>query len=264
MIQYPSFVDALTVSRSRGRLGRYPFLWDGLAGYWSMLQGGGVTIFDLSGYNNHASLFSGMDPATDWVVTEKGWAIDFDGFNDRILFDRDIVASRLAATLMTRVRFSSTSRAADRLWSNSGTDSESYIQMMGDLNRWQVETDTAANILLSEPGIPDTDWHTACFVFRDSHVLYYLDGVAIDDDAGMTDDITFNRIGMEGSTTFSGLLADFGFWNRALAPSEIKLLYDVPHAITMLRPMAYPLGVEAGPSFNPAWAEGLNTYIGAT
>lgn len=65
---------------------RYPQLWRGLVGSWS-LGPTGVTLRDWSGRANHGTL-TDMDQGTDWVVsTHKGvssWVLDFDGSNDLV------------------------------------------------------------------------------------------------------------------------------------------------------------------------------------
>jgi hypothetical protein len=60
----------------------HPNLWDGLVGAWMPSMGvTGKTLRDVSGNENHGTL-TNMDPATDWVTSEKGSALDFDGNND--------------------------------------------------------------------------------------------------------------------------------------------------------------------------------------
>jgi hypothetical protein len=62
----------------------YAGLWEGLVGCWVPQMGPtGDTLLDLSGYRNHGTL-TNMDPATDWVTQQDGWALDFDGSNDHI------------------------------------------------------------------------------------------------------------------------------------------------------------------------------------
>lgn len=63
----------------------YPQLWNGMVFGWSANLGitGGI-IRDRSGKANHGTLTS-MDPATDWVRTANGLALDFDGSNDYVL-----------------------------------------------------------------------------------------------------------------------------------------------------------------------------------
>lgn len=59
-----------------------PKLWDGLVGAWMPSLGvTGGTLRDVSGNENHGTL-TNMDPASDWVNTGKGLALDFDGSND--------------------------------------------------------------------------------------------------------------------------------------------------------------------------------------
>lgn len=43
----------------------------------------GNKLFDTSPNNNHGDL-TNMDPATDWVITEHGWAMDWDGSDDYV------------------------------------------------------------------------------------------------------------------------------------------------------------------------------------
>ena len=85
MLRLPSFTESLEVARGWGRNSEAPHLWNGLAANWNFLQGGGSTLYDIAG-SNHGTL-TNMDPATDWVMTEKGWALDFDGSNDGVLID---------------------------------------------------------------------------------------------------------------------------------------------------------------------------------
>jgi hypothetical protein len=62
----------------------HPNLWDGLVGAWMPSLGvtGGI-LRDVSENENHGTL-TNMDPATDWVTTSKGLALDFDGVNDYV------------------------------------------------------------------------------------------------------------------------------------------------------------------------------------
>lgn len=62
----------------------YPQLWDGLvACYEPGLGPQGGVLYDFAGRRLDGTL-TNMDPATDWVVTERGYALDFDGSNDYV------------------------------------------------------------------------------------------------------------------------------------------------------------------------------------
>ena len=82
-IYIPTLDEILNVADGRGALSDAPHLWHGLVGWWPMQEGGGARAFDASGHGNDGTL-TNMDPATDWVVTEKGRALDFDGNNDYV------------------------------------------------------------------------------------------------------------------------------------------------------------------------------------
>ncbi len=58
----------------------------GLVGFWLPLPSlsGGMKLYDLSRYRNHGTL-SNMDPRTDWVNTERGIALDFDGTDTSVV-----------------------------------------------------------------------------------------------------------------------------------------------------------------------------------
>ena len=48
------------------------------AGVWLMNEGEGTTVHDYSGNENHGTMMN-MDPATDWIEHDNGYALDFDG-----------------------------------------------------------------------------------------------------------------------------------------------------------------------------------------
>jgi hypothetical protein len=60
-------------------------LWNGVVGFWSATAGpSGYRLLDRSGRGNHGTL-TDMDAATDWVVDDGRYALDFDGVNDYVL-----------------------------------------------------------------------------------------------------------------------------------------------------------------------------------
>jgi hypothetical protein len=86
----------------------HPELWDGLVGAWMPSFGStGGTLRDVSGNRNHGTL-TGMDSATDWVASEKGLALDFDGTDDYVQTS-DITLSAPQFTISSWVKFDSTS-----------------------------------------------------------------------------------------------------------------------------------------------------------
>ena len=86
----------------------YAGLWEGLVGCWVPQMGStGNRLLDLSGCNNHGTL-TNMDPATDWVTGQDGWALDFDyGSNNYINCGN--FANTTACTVSTIIKADSTS-----------------------------------------------------------------------------------------------------------------------------------------------------------
>ncbi len=73
--QTPNYAQGF--ARYRGE-SAYPELWDGLVGLWAPLLGatGGV-LFNWSPQGRaHDGTLVNMDPATDWIDTRYGWALD--------------------------------------------------------------------------------------------------------------------------------------------------------------------------------------------
>ena len=68
---------------SRAAESANPGLWDDLVFANALTLGptGGVAK-DVSGYGRDGVLSAAMNPGDDWVIGEKGWALDFDGNAD--------------------------------------------------------------------------------------------------------------------------------------------------------------------------------------
>jgi hypothetical protein len=63
----------------------YPELWRGCVGAWAPCLGPtGLRLRDWSGFSNHGTL-TGMDAASDWVMSGGKFGLDFDGVNDHVL-----------------------------------------------------------------------------------------------------------------------------------------------------------------------------------
>ena len=61
-------------ARSPGE-SQHPELWHGVRGLWVPALGPtGAKLFDVSGRGFHGAFAEGMNSATDWVTTPRGWA----------------------------------------------------------------------------------------------------------------------------------------------------------------------------------------------
>lgn len=64
---------------------KYPGLWRGCVGAWCPVHQRfpASTLIDYSPNNNHGTL-TNMDITTDWIVSDRNRALDFDGSNDYV------------------------------------------------------------------------------------------------------------------------------------------------------------------------------------
>ncbi len=255
MIHIPTFTEALTVSRSRGRLSKAPHLWHGNVGLWSTIQGGGHTLYDLSGYDNGAAL-TNMDPATDWVSSEMGPVLDLDGGNDWLsISDSPTLQITGALTLAISLNFTnltgddggliSKSKAAGK-WFSNNANKVYELGILNDVCLFNISNGTNRNFVGSATtGLEDGDWHTIVATWDGSNTAdalkMYFDGKAVVSGAGTIAAIQTSTdvlaIGGFGAIwfPFAGQIASVGIWNRALTPSEIMKLYVRPHLMVRMQ-----------------------------
>ena len=211
-----------------------PNLWKGLVGLWAPSLGPtGLTLRDQSGYGNHGTL-TFMDPATDWVVSEKGWALDFDGSSDHIkIGEIRANAGRFSVVCLGNIVGSdgdgwilgdrSANENAVGIWANFGSQSIRFADGTSVFYDWGNAADVQG-------------WRLWSFVYDDPAVILGLDlELKTSSVAGKT--ITWSAVdslATRSGSEFEGPISLWGVWNRALHPAEIQQLYVDPHAL--LRP----------------------------
>lgn len=263
-MRIPTFAEAIAASRSRGRMTKSPHLWDGLMAHYSYLEGGGKTLYDLGGSDNSGAL-TNMNPATDWVVTEKGWALDLkDDANQHVVIAANAALLALPTTYNFTASFwfqadSSATDHAGLAW--EGTD-DVVLYPNDNIDGgggWRVFwRDLGGNIISENTGGMAGEWHLATFVSRASNLHeVYRDGVleGTSSDTGAAGPFSNLYIGTFTPTSqhFDGRIGPVSIWDRALARSEIGELYADPHALVRLRPRviartpAAPAGIGGSP-----------------
>jgi hypothetical protein len=208
----------------------------GLVGAWCpSVSGSGLLLPDLSGYGNHGTL-TNMD-ASDWVGTDRGRALDFDGVNDFV----SISAARLppgaapwtislwefptafgAGNFGTSISWGSGSLYQSVILANNGSGGDGKI-LVGQYGR---------NVLTTTTARPLNQWtHTAIVYTGGTDLKAFQNGLLngqgpISDAFNIT--VTAGAIGRfhEGTQRYTGQLDDIRLYNRALSPSEIKQLYE--------------------------------------
>jgi len=245
-IYIPSFVEQLTVARSHGRQSKVPGLWNGLVGYWPLAAGGGTTAFDLSGYGNHGTL-TNMDPAADWVVTEKGRALDFDGDDDAVIGGVNVPFATSNVTISTWLYLTGHEAWSTVFGKTSTRASSAY--------NWGMFFDGGGDrlclcrngVFVTASTISRNKWlHIVGWASDTNAKLYINQTLKYTKGSGLGVGVTANTATkpvrwMESDAyNTGGSVNATAVWDRALLPSEIQQLYADPHCMVTLRPRVFP------------------------
>jgi len=215
-------------------------LWTGLVGAWHPPLGPtGEKWFDQSGYRNDGTL-TNMDPATDWVMTEKGWALDFDGSNDYVL------ASQNPPSCLSQITIR---------W-------KGYVQPVGVGDNTGRLIDWFPAPSLYRRGTPPNvlGWYSKINGVTRDYAISTSTITSRDIDIVVTFDGISTKVYLDGlldktQSTYAGVLSvptnifcicgrstgtdrclaarvnAVGLWNRVLSPAEIMQLYLDPAAL---------------------------------
>ncbi len=196
----------------------------GLVGAWCpSIAGNGLLLPDLSGYGNHGTL-QNMD-ASDWVGTDKGRALDFDGSDDCLNISPIAFATQFAFTAWVR-RFG---------FLNNMLFGESSGNMFGGKKIGFDGSDFFARIVTfsSTVAFPTSGINFLCFQRNaENKVDLYINnnaGQRLYSDSAQIGTYTLSRLAANGGANdqnFAGYVLDVRTYNRVLSPSEIKQLYE--------------------------------------
>jgi len=217
----------------------------GLVGAWCpSVAGNGLLLPDLSGYGNHGTL-TGMD-ASDWVGTDKGRALDFDGSNDYVS-----VASSGSINIGGALSLHCDLRTGSNITAQQHILTRSYLAPSFNISyRLYIQTDTFVFYVSSDGGASNRCFMTstaittntpyslsATFVPSVSMDIHLNGRIANTSLTGSLQSAVFQSnsnlfIGCQGDTNtsgrdfFGGALHEARIYNRALTLSEIKQLYE--------------------------------------
>lgn len=82
-MRIPSMDEIWEVSEARGANSEAPHLWEGLVGAWPLQEGGGSTVWDVSGNGNHGTPV-GTNLLSNRKLGQYGRVVGTDGINDYI------------------------------------------------------------------------------------------------------------------------------------------------------------------------------------
>ena len=205
-------------------------LTGGIIGCWSPSLGAtGYLLRDVSGQNNHGTL-TNMDPGTDWVASEKGLALDFDGSNDYI---QTAPARGLqgANSEVTFAAWVSVKAGYHKLFDDlSGLNGVIwYVATTGNLNGGQQIALGGKYPMFSNTRLTANRWAFVSFSWKNPQVTFYLNG-NVDGVTTGTNNPTFSVSqfrwgGSGGLETTNGNVGECCLWSRSLEASEHLELY---------------------------------------
>lgn len=226
----PSFQDYGTYDESA-----HPDLWDGVVGYWAPCLGPtGTRLHDVSRFNNWGTL-TNMDAATDWVVDGGQYVLDFDGTDDYVGCGIVPIGGPCTVSCWMRPTSSSTLRAIFSDTSGGGNAAALQFEIGRSLGKWSVVWGDA--LILYSDLIPTMSQQYHVVIVRRGTTSswtaeFWIDG-KLDSSATTARNplaanaFSIGRAGAFAGAYYSGQIADIAAWNRALAPNEIRNLYQL-------------------------------------
>ncbi len=236
-------------------------LWSDCMLYYAIWAGQGGKLYDLS-VRGYDGTLTQMDPPTDWVPTEYGMALDFDGSNDYVDTGSDDLGLSTADDFSIFAFFkTSHDYTAEQGYIACDYGSPGWYLNVSQTNLLEIanfSTPSKSEIQPSNSVVNDGLWHSAVGTINGSagsevKPKLYLDGVqqtAASTKVGAPSGLGIwlfatARVGRRGSTAsryFRGQLLHLIIWKRILSLNQIARLSADPFC--MIRPR----------TFAPYWA----------
>jgi len=250
-MRIPSMDEIWEVAEARGANSEAPHLWEGLVCAWPMLEQGGTTIWDVSGYQHHARTFN-MDLSQSWRLRPDGPGLWGDGVNDYAQAHSDYPLLRFsgAHTLLWYGDLDMTGGNDSLLIGKLGygTARASGIQYGPSqvmYAAWATDYNSAYHIYQTiSPSSPRSN-HVVATYDPSVAVRLYFDGKQIAQQNTSIPSQFFNGNGYP-HTLFSranlpsiylrATCLQAAMWSRALRPSEVLELAFNPWAMYRVRP----------------------------
>lgn len=243
----------------------HPFLHRGLTNAW--IPGLGPTgnkLFDICGQKRHGSL-ENMDPSSDWVQSEIGRVLDFDGSTDYVdLGDwvvRNPTLKQMSMSVWTKLRSYSPTDA--RIISKAtGTSSADHWWMISYVSteRWRIRLKAGGSTITVSESVNNTIdldvWYNLGFTYNGRYIYLYRDGRRIGSSTyAKTGDLAEGAgIGInlarnpDGYGEMNGQIGPVMIWNRALTEAEFEVVGRDPYALVRRRPELVVKVAAAAPS----------------
>lgn len=224
---------------------RIPSPQSGLVFYLPFNEGIGTTAYDLSGYNNNGTLYSGSvvcsNPPTSgcpqWINGKVGKALSFDGVNDYVwpLGFKAKVTTGFTVGVWFRTSNSGNRMFVVNQWGAIGENNSSWgIEKLNtNVIRFELHNGYQNYIIDSVANVFNNgQWHYAVLVFDGSRFYAYLNGELLSNpiNAAVQDSTSYDvHIGAEAqnkNNTWNGFIDEVRIYNRVLSTDEIKVIYE--------------------------------------
>ena len=142
----------------------------------------GDRLIDHSRQGNHGTL-TNMDPATDWVTQNSGYALNFDGSNDYVQIPTSSAYSASQMSVSAWVRMPTNLTVHTPVFNIPFNDvpyNQLAIQTLrsGGSAAFVVGTGTTENIINGSV-LPTGRWVHLAGTFDGTNAVFYMDGVAV-------------------------------------------------------------------------------------
>lgn len=236
----------------------------GLAGAWLFNEGRKNTLWDVSG-RGHPGTLTGMDPATDWVGGPHGYALDFDGTDDRVIVGPE-AGINLGTANACIVRYKHLAVGNDVLVGHKSQSDGGYFLAFGSGN---INYAASGSYVGVSHGISAGDEVWLGVSRQGTSVTFYKNGVqlAIAQTLGANNDLRISTIGSywSGASTYSAnMRCDYVYcWDRALSAGEMAWLYREPFCLFRRSSVLAALGVGGQVHNLSGLAQALSSASGA-
>jgi len=207
------------------------------AGDYASYPRSGTTWYDISGNGLTGALTNG--PTYD--SANKG-SIVFDGSNDHTLLPTNFFSYPSLTTFTISLWFRSSQTSGGTLFGQQNSNNPSsaggwvpvvYLRSDGKIRVEPFWTGGSSSFILSSSTLNDDNWHNIVTTFNSGTNQLYVDGVYVTQQTGRTltsyTSTYYYIIGAGyaasrglGTNYFSGNIANFSFYNRALSSTEIQ------------------------------------------
>ena len=194
--------------------------------YYPLDEGGGDVAHDFSGNGFHGTLIANPN----WVDGKKGKCLKFNGINQYVNTGIKRVNNNIKSISISLWIKTVQETAGEII----GNVSSSYfrMQLSNPSSLFRGQSATKALINTHTDIVNNNKWHHLCGIIENKMNHFYIDGVKksvyTSDFLGNMGNANNILIGARptGVVYFDGLIDEIYFYNRALSPSEVAILYN--------------------------------------